>query len=220
LLLKFHPVILTLPPATPMPGSLVTTVVEAIERAYRENAPLQVAELGHDNWTYAVTIMKSIKHFLTEQDLETVVVEGHSLRLEVGGNRFYIHKLGRSEDDDPWSCFPGHAGPAGRAAEELGQLRLDLDLPQVAPRIYVIGHYGCLEDGLRAVRLQASGAADEGRIRSWTHVIDLYEAADEQAAAAATATPLPVGPAPVDVPEPALMPKRPAAATEADASGR
>src|SRR4051794_21614888 len=120
-----------------MPASLVTTVVAAIERAYRENAPLQVAELGHDNWTYAVTIMKSIKHFLTEQDLETVVVEGQSLRLEVQGNRFYIHKLGRSERDDPWSCFPGHAGPAGRAAAESAQLHFDLDLPQVSPRIWV-----------------------------------------------------------------------------------
>jgi hypothetical protein len=37
-----------------------------------------------------------------------------------------------------------------------------------------------LEDGLRAVRLQASGAADEGRIRSWTDVVDLYAAADER----------------------------------------
>lgn len=201
----------------PLPPDLAATVIDVIRGAYRENAPLQVPALGHGNWTFALTNVETIKHFLRERGGEVVQTEGNSLRLEVDGCRYYIHKLGRSERDDPWASFPAHSGPAGRAAEACQhQLRFDfLGLGEPEPRTWVIGHYGTLEDGVRAIRLQASGEAEDGRIRSWVQVHDLW-VADDAEGTGRLAGPTPVGPPAVDVDEPPLVPKRPEVRSEAD----
>jgi len=154
-----------------------------------------------------LTNVETIRHFLQERGGDVVIVDGHSLRLEVDGAEFYIHKLGRSERDDPWTSLPGDSGPAGRATESSNQLRLDLGpVAEGQPRIWVIGHYGTLEDGVRAIRLQASGAADAGRIRSWLRVVDLWVASDGGTDAATP--PAQAGPPPVDVADALLTPKR------------
>jgi hypothetical protein len=210
----------------PLPTDLAVTVIDVIQAAYRENAPLQVPALGHGNRTFALTNVETIKHFLHERGGDVVLMEGNSLRLEVDGHRYYIHKLGRSERDDPWASFPSSAGPAGRAAEAEHQLRFDFDgfddLDGVEPRTWVIGHYGTLEDGLRAIRLQASGEAEDGRIRSWVRVEDIWIA---DADGLGQAVPrVPAGPPAIDVEEPALAPKRtpkrPVAGSGADSDGR
>jgi hypothetical protein len=204
----------------PLPPDLAATVIGVIQAAYRENAPLQVPALGHGNRTFALTNVETIKHFLHERGGDVVLMEGNSLRLEVDGHRYYIHKLGRSERDDPWASFPSSAGPAGRSAEAENQLRFDFDgFDDVEPRTWVIGHYGTLEDGLRAIRLQASGEAEDGRIRSWVRVEDIWiaDAADGLGQAVLR---VPAGPPAIDVEEPALAPKRPMARSEADPDGR
>jgi hypothetical protein len=204
----------------PLPPELVATVIDVIQAAYRENAPLQVSALGHGNRTFALTNVETIKHFLQDRGGDVVLMEGNSLRLEVNGHRYYIHKLGRSERDDPWGSFPSSAGPAGRAAEAEHQLRFDFEgFDDVEPQIWVIGHYGTLEDGLRAIRLQASGEAEDGRIRSWVRVEDIWitDAADDLGQAVPR---VPAGPPAVDVEEPRLAPKRPVARSEADPDGR
>jgi hypothetical protein len=200
----------------PLPEDLAVTVIDVIQVAYRENAPLQVPSLGHGNRTFALTNVETIKHFLQERGGDVVLMEGNSLRLEVDGHRYYIHKLGRSERDDPWASFPSSAGPAGRAAEAQHQLRFDFEgFGDVEPRTWVIGHYGTLEDGLRAIRLQASGEAEDGRIRSWVRVEDIWvaDAGDGTSRLAGSA---PAGPPAVDVDEPPLVPKRPEVRSEAD----
>jgi hypothetical protein len=211
----------------PLPPELAATVIDVIQVAYRENAPLQVPALGHGNRTFALTNVETIKHFLQERGGDVVLTEGNSLRLEVEGHRYYIHKLGRSERDVPWASFPSSAGPAGRAAEAQNQLRFDFDgfddLDGVEPRTWVIGHYGTLEDGLRAIRLQASGEAEDGRIRSWVHVEDIWvaDAGDDLGQAVRR---VPSGPPAIDVEEPSLAPKRapqrPVAGSEADPDAR
>jgi hypothetical protein len=220
-LLKFLPMIQTFEGAHPLPPELAVTVIDVIRGAYRENAPLQVPALGHGNRTFALTNVETIKHFLQERGGDVVLMEGNSLRLEVDGRRYYIHKLGRSERDDPWASFPSHAGPAGRAAEASQlQLRFDFDgFHDSQPRTWVIGHYGTLEDGLRAIRLQASGAAEDGRIRSWVRVEDVW-IADDRDALGQAASREPAGPPAVEVKEPPLTPKRPAARSEADTDGQ
>jgi hypothetical protein len=219
-LLKFQPMIQPIEGDHPLPPDLVATVIDVIQAAYRENAPLQVPALGHGNWTFALTNVETIKYFLRERGGDVVQTEGNSLRLEVDGRRYYIHKLGRSERDDPWVSFPNSAGPAGRAAENQHQLRFDFDgLDEPELLIWVIGHYGTLEDGVRAIRLQASGAADDGRIRSWVRVVDLW-IADDADGTGRVAGPTPVGPPAVDVEEPRLMPKRQEVADEADPDAR
>lgn len=227
MLLKFRLMIQTITREHPLPPDLAATVIDVIQAAYRENAPLQVPALGHGNRTFALTIVETIKHFLQERGGDVVLMEGNSLRLEVNGRRYYIHKLGRSERDDPWASFPSSAGPAGRAAEAEHQLRFDFDgfddLDDVEPRTWVIGHYGTLEDGLRAIRLQASGEAEDGRIRSWVRVEDIWiaDAADGLGQAVPR---VPAGPPAIDVEEPALAPKRapkrPVAGIKADPDGR
>jgi hypothetical protein len=204
----------------PLPPDLAATVIDVIQVAYRENAPLQVPTLGHGNRTFALTNVETIKHFLQERGGEVVLTEGNSLRLEVDGHRYYIHKLGRSERDDPWASFPSSAGPAGRAAEAQHQLRFDFEgFGDVEPRTWVIGHYGTLEDGLRAIRLQASGEAEDGRIRSWVRVEDIWiaDAGDDLGQAVPR---VPAGPPAIDVEEPLLAPKRPVARSEADPDAR
>jgi hypothetical protein len=200
----------------PLPSELAAIVIDVIRGAYRENAPLQVPALGHGNWTFALTNVETIKHFLRERGGDVVQTEGNSLRLDVFGRRYYIHKLGRSERDDPWASFPAHAGPAGRSAEACQhQLRFDfVGLDEPEPLTWVIGHYGTLEDGVRAIRLQASGAADDGRIRSWVRVVDLW-IADDADGTGRLAEPAPVGPPAVDVGEPRLVPRQPDVASEA-----
>jgi hypothetical protein len=204
----------------PLPPDLAATVIDVIQVAYRENAPLQVPTLGHGNRTFALTNVETIKHFLQERGGEVVLTEGNSLRLEVDGHRYYIHKLGRSERDDPWASFPSSAGPAGRAAEAQHQLRFDFEgFGDVEPRTWVIGHYGTLEDGLRAIRLQASGEAEDGRIRSWVRIEDIWiaDAGDDLGQAVPR---VPAGPPAIDVEEPLLAPKRPVARSEADLDAR
>ncbi|MGO9892108.1 MAG: hypothetical protein ACLP0L_30000 [Solirubrobacteraceae bacterium] len=207
--------------AHPLPPELAETVIDVIRAAYRENAPLQVPALGHGNRTFALTNVETIKHFLQERGGDVVLIEGNSLRLEVNGRRYYIHKLGRSERDDPWASFPSSAGPAGRAAEaSQDQLRFDFDgFDDLEPRTWVIGHYGTLEDGLRAIRVQASGEAEDGRIRSWVRVEDVW-VADEGDTLGQAVPRIPAGPPAVDVEEPPLAPKRPAARSEADPDGQ
>lgn len=207
--------------AYPLPPELAETVIDVIRAAYRENAPLQVPALGHGNRTFALTNVETIKHFLQERGGNVVLIEGNSLRLEVNGRRYYIHKLGRSERDDPWASFPSSAGPAGRAAEaSQDQLRFDFDgFDDSEPRTWVIGHYGTLEDGLRAIRVQASGEAEDGRIRSWVRVEDVW-VADEGDTLGQAVLRVPAGPPAVDVEEPPLAPKRPAARSEADPDGQ
>jgi hypothetical protein len=56
------------------------------------------------------------------------------------------------------------------------------------------------------VRLQGSGAADEGRIRSWVRVIDWWQRPDEGVGVAIGQQP--ASPAPVVVAEPELEVKR------------
>jgi|HubBroStandDraft_6_1064221.scaffolds.fasta_scaffold105125_2 hypothetical protein len=211
----------TIEGAHPLPSELAATVIDVIRAAYRENAPLQVAALGHGNRTFALTNVETIKHFLQERGGDVVLMEGNSLRLEVDGRRYFIHKLGRSERDDPWTSFPSSAGPAGRAAEESQyQLRFDFDgFDDLEPRTWVIGHYGTLEDGLRAIRLQASGAAEDGRIRSWVRVEDVW-IADEGDILGSGAPPVSARSPAVDVKEPPLSPKRPAGPGEADTDNR
>lgn len=196
----------TTPHSHPLPERIVDVLVGAIRDAYRENAPLQLRALGHDDWTFALTNFKTIKHFLAERlSNEGIVVEyGNSLWLVYEGHNFYIHKLGRSEHDDPWSCVPNHPGPAGHAAQL--QLAFELNEIPVAPRIWVVAHYGNLEDGACAIRLQASGAAEEGKISSWVRVIDLWQRPDA-GFGVATGHQLD-SPAPVEVGEPELEVKR------------
>jgi hypothetical protein len=105
-----------------------------------------------------------LKRWFEKSETVRVVPENNSQRYECGGLKFFIHKLGVSENDDPWASFPEHGGPAGLAADPANgsgsQLGLPMDLEELEEleaAVIVFGVYGSLKGGLRAIRLQAAG---------------------------------------------------------------
>lgn len=191
--------------AADLAPEFLPTVTAAIQEAYRENAPLQDPSLGHGEYTFAHTNSKTIPHLLKRwfEKSETirVVPENNSQRYECGGRKFFIHKLGVSENDDPWASFPEHGGPAGRAADPANgsgsQLGLPMGLEELEAAVIVFGVYGSLKGGLRAIRLQAAGSVREERIESWTDVMDVWVASRDAGMP-------PDEPRPVDVEDPPL----------------
>lgn len=159
-------------------------LLRGVARAYDINQDLYDPDAGHDALSFGIQLWKSTTHFLPMElaeleDVSTAVVN-QSLAIQVGRCHLRVHKLGDSELDDPYACFPNHVGPAARMAQGQ-QLRLDVFQTGEDPFMlsdWVVGHYGSPQEGLRAVRLQAPGdeRTGDGTIASWFTVVDLYDA--------------------------------------------
>jgi len=187
---------------TGISGDFFTTVCQTIQHAYRENQALQDPSLGHDDWTYAVVNWRSVNHLLLRRLQGSAEVaameENNSIQITCAGYTFRIHKLGKSEFDDPRACFPGNPGPAGRLVAE--QLELGIVDP-TEPSFWVIGIYGNLEQGLRAVRLQAPSSSRDDRITGWSRIETLWQAGQEAVEEDVTVWPSVPAPEPVPVPD-------------------
>jgi hypothetical protein len=157
-------------------------ILRALRRTYEVTQELHEPNYGHDAMSFGHLTWKSSTHFLPMElagiDGVACVVKDGSLEIRVGGCKLRTHKLGSSETDNAWECFPNHPGPAARMGR-VDQLELDLEMDALRPYDWVIGHYGSPEEGLRAVRLQAIGTDRtlEGTIARWLAVETIYDAA-------------------------------------------
>jgi hypothetical protein len=140
--------------------------------------------VGDTALTFGIHTWASSTYYLAREMQEvpgaSCVVANQSLEIKVGRCRLRVLKLGSSEVDNPWHCFPDHAGPASRMGRNE-QLEFSLGLEEVEPLDWVIGHYGSAEEGLRAIRLQAVGSerSEDGRITKWSAVVPIYEIATD-----------------------------------------
>ncbi len=191
-----------------LPEGFTSTVVDTIRYAYRENAPYQDPALGHDEWTFSILVFATLRRLLPARlgqeeitDLR-IVQEQNTMSFTWHGLRFFVKKVGRAASDDPWNALPSRSSYAGFHG---GQMVLDFG-GESAPGGFVFGHYGTLRDGLGAVRLHAIGdTTAEGRITRWDDWTDLWvspSVGSDHTVARVDA---------VDVPEPQLDIKRPAA---------
>lgn len=166
---------------------------------------------GLHTWTSATFYLQ--RELASVQGAEWTVIS-QSLEIRLGRCRLKVHKLGNSEDDNPWQSFPDHVGPASRMGRCV-QLMLDLGLPEIEPLDWVIGHYGSAEEGLRAVRLQAIGSerSEDGRITRWNDVVPIFEAGGAPLTFTIVEGEQPDA---VPIPEPDIALKPPAVEEEAD----
>jgi hypothetical protein len=167
-----------LPPELEDPA-LRRSILAALRRTYEVSQDRHDPNAGDDALTFGIHTWKSSTHFLPIElgalgDGVSWQVANQSLEVRVGRCRLRVLKLGTSDADNPWHCFPDHPGPAARMGRSE-QLELSLGLEE--PLDWVIGHYGSVEDGLRAVRLQAVGneRSDDGRITRWSAIETLFE---------------------------------------------
>ncbi len=127
-----------------------------------------------------------------------VRVDNYSIEITTGRCKLRLHKLGQSERQDPWKCFPDHPGPAARMDPSVEQLELDGIIFPI-PISWVIGHYGNSGEGLRAIYLQAPAEGEP--IRAWRAVIKVYDASEDELPK--TISP-PNPPPPADIPDPEI----------------
>jgi hypothetical protein len=171
-------------PAEIQRTELQDAIMRALRASYDVNQERHDPSVGDTPLTFGIHTWTSSTHYL---QIEMPTVEGalcnvlnQSLEIKLGRCRLRVLKLGNSEADNPWECFPDHIGPASRMGRNE-QLVLELGVEDIEPLDWVIGHYGCAEEGLRAVRLQAVGSerSGDGRITRWSAVVPLYEAGDD-----------------------------------------
>jgi hypothetical protein len=157
------------------------SILKALLSAYEVNRERHDPSVGDTALTFGIHTWSSSTYYLQIEMQEVAgtacTVVNQSLEISIGRCRLRVLKLGNSETDNPWHCFPDHAGPASRMGRNE-QLELKLGLEEIEPLDWVIGHYGTSEDGLRAVRLQAVGSerSEDGRITKWNAVDTIYEA--------------------------------------------
>jgi hypothetical protein len=160
------------------------SILKAMLAAYEVNRERHDPALGDTALTFGIHTWTSSTHYLQIEMQEvpgaSSAVVNQSLEITLGRCRLRVLKLGNSETDNPWHCFPDHAGPAARMGR-FEQLEFRLGLEEIEPLDWVIGHYGSAEDGLRAVRLQAVGSerSEDGRITKWNAVETIYEPAGD-----------------------------------------
>jgi hypothetical protein len=151
-------------------------ILRALRASYEVNQERHDPSVGDTALTFGIHTWTSSTFYLPRELHEvagtTCSVANQSLEIKVGRCRLRVLKLGASEMDNPWHCFPDHAGPASRMGRNE-QLELSLGLEEIEPLDWVIGHYGSAEEGLRAVRLQAVGTerSEDGRITKWSEVL-------------------------------------------------
>jgi hypothetical protein len=175
-----------LPPELRDP-TVPAALVRALQTAYEVSQDRHDPSVGDDAMTFGIHVWKSGAHYLaaavTDAGGDTALIN-QSLSMRFGDAELRHHKLGDTENDNPSTSFPNHAGPAarmhGRASDAV---QLELELPEaeaVERRMYldwVLGSYGNPADGLRAVRLQAVGEhrALDGTISRWEDVVTLFD---------------------------------------------
>jgi hypothetical protein len=164
-------------------------IVHALDRSYEVNRERHDPAVGDDLMTFGLLVSKSAAFYL-EPVINSLPggwarVVQNSLAIRVGAADLRHHKVGETEANDPYRCFPSHAGPAARMPGRSQQLELPLTVvqPARAGRVYydwVICSYGNPEEGLRAVRLQAVGEhrALDGTISKWEDVVTLFDASE------------------------------------------
>lgn len=160
--------------------ALRDAILRALRASYEVNQERHDPSVGDTALTFGIHTWTSSTYYLQREMKEvsgtSSTVANQSLEIKIGRCRLRVLKLGNSEIDNPWHCFPDHAGPASRMGRNE-QLELSLGLEEIEPLDWVIGHYGSAEEGLRAVRLQAVGAerSEDGRITKWSAVVPIYE---------------------------------------------
>jgi hypothetical protein len=171
------------PPSEIQRPDLHQAILQALHRAYDVNRERHDPGVGDTALTFGIHTWTSSIHYL---QIELAGVEGvtcsvvnQSIEIRLGRCRLRVLKLGNSEADNPWHSYPDHVGPASRMGR-CEQLVLDLGLEEIEPLDWIIGHYGCAEDGLRAVRLQAVGSerSEDGRITRWSAIVPIFEMGD------------------------------------------
>jgi hypothetical protein len=164
--------------------ALRNAILRALRASYEVNQERHDPSVGDTALTFGIHTWTSSTYYLQREMQEvsgtTWTVANQSLEIKIGRCRLRVLKLGNSEVDNPWHCFPDHAGPASRMGRNE-QLELSLGLEEIEPLDWVIGHYGSAEDGLRAIRLQAVGTerSEDGRITKWSSVVPIYEMSAE-----------------------------------------
>lgn len=162
-------------------SDLHDAIMRALRLTYEVNQDRHDPSVGDTPMTFGLHTWTSSTFYLQRELADvaetTWTVANQSIEVKTGRCRLRIHKLGNSEDDNPWQSFPDHAGPAARMGRVV-QLTLDLGLEEIEPLDWVIGHYGSAEEGLRAVRLQAVGSerSEDGRITRWSAILPIFEA--------------------------------------------
>jgi len=184
-------------------------LVEALRRAYEVNQDWYDTAAGHDSMLFGQSIWKSGSHYVKGAldglpECHAVYSE-QSLDIRIGRCQLRLHKLGNSSEDDPRYCFPNHAGPAARMAEQL-ELQIALSGEPEEYVAWVIGSYGNPTDGLCAVRLQAVGSARalDGTMKSWSQIETIFDVAEGASTPLVTARTA----EPVIAPEPAVALRR------------
>lgn len=158
-------------------------LVRALQQTYEVSQEHHDPSVGHDNLSFGTLVWRSGNFFLgraVKAAGGSAEVNNQSLQMRFGQVELRHHKLGISEEDDYWSSFPNHPGPAARM---LGRSVLQLEIPLSGEPIreyhdWVLGSYGNPEDGLRAVVLHAVGnsRALDGTISRWEAVVPLFDA--------------------------------------------
>jgi hypothetical protein len=173
-----------------------SVIVRSLLGAYEISQERHDPEVGDDAMTFGQHIWKSGSHFL-KRELDGLPgcqadFVNQSLDIQIGRARLRHHKLGESEQDDPFRCFPNHLGPASRLGPE--QLEMELQWARGRPVEHlgwVIGSYGNPEEGLAMVCLQAVGGerALDGSISRWEEIVTIYQASSGAAVARAIPAP-------------------------------
>jgi hypothetical protein len=181
-----------LPPEL-LDADVQATLVRALQSTYEVSRERHDPTVGDDAMTFGIHVWKSGAHYLatavSDAGGETALVN-QSLSMRFGDVELRHHKLGDSQNDNPRTSFPGHAGPAARMPGRASDgVQLDLPLQVAERRMYldwVLGSYGNSEDGLCAVRLQAVGEhrALDGTISRWEDVVTLFDVSLETSLAA------------------------------------
>jgi hypothetical protein len=171
-------------PAELQSNQLRDAILRALRASYDVNQERHDPSVGDTALTFGIHTWTSSTYYLPREMQHlpgtSFAVANQSLEIKVGRCRLRVLKLGSSEIDNPWHCFPDHAGPASRMGRNQ-QLEFSLGLEEIEPLDWVIGHYGSAEEGLRAVRLQAVGSerSEDGRITKWSAVVPIYEVATD-----------------------------------------
>lgn len=191
-------------PDSPRPGDAYEAVfteqvrsalVDALGRAYSTATDLHEPARGSNERTFGYGLYEYAVHELGVQaeelgDAVQVLTRHPSFRLGIGEYEVACHRVGRSEHDCIWSCFPNSESAAHTMHEEqLWLPGMSKHLGVESARRVVLAHLGNTEDGFRAAYVCIPWRTEGTRIVEWAHADCIWRVEDDAIVVATDAQP-------------------------------
>ncbi|MEZ4225508.1 MAG: hypothetical protein R3B13_31440 [Polyangiaceae bacterium] len=157
-------------------------LVDGLARAYDTAVELHDEARGSNERTFGFGVYEYAVHELAEGATDSkgrveVASTYPSFRLNIGEFQLACHRVGKSEFEDIWGCFPNAESAAHTMVEE--QLWLPGMVKHLGvenARKLVLAHMGNNEEGLRAVYLCSPWRTEGTRITAWVYCERLWTA--------------------------------------------